>query len=62
MNSEDSPFDLAAITNPASIIWYKKQPVGKNLLGSFMKSMSEAAWLTARHTNHSVQRTMISTL
>ena len=39
MNSEDSPFYLAAITNPASIIWYKKQPLGKNSLGTFMKSM-----------------------
>ena len=62
MNIEDSPFYLATITNPASIIWYKKHPLGKNSLGSFMKSMSEATGLTTRHTNHSVRRTMISTL
>ena len=53
MNSEDSPFYLAAIANPASIIWYKKQPLGKKSLGSFMKSMSKAASLMTRHTKHS---------
>ncbi|CAH3170923.1 unnamed protein product, partial [Porites evermanni] len=35
---------------------------GKNSLGSFMKSMREAAGLSEKHTNHSVRRTMISTL
>lgn len=62
MSLPDSPFYLAAIISPSSQIWYKKQPLGKNSLGSFMKSMSEAAGLTGRHTNHSVRRTMISTL
>ena len=62
MNSEDFLFYLAAITNPTSIIWYEKKPLGKNSLGSFMMSMSEAAGLTTRDTNHSVRRTMISTL
>ena len=36
------------------------QPLGKNSLGSFMKSMSEAAGLTGRHTNHSVRRYVLA--
>ena len=62
MNSRDAPFYLASIPNPASQTWFKKQPLGKNSLGSFMKSMSDTAGLSGRHTNHSVRRTMISTL
>ena len=62
MAAADSPFYLASLVKPSSNIWFKKQPLGKNSLGSFMKSMSEAAGWTGRHTNHSVCRTMISTL
>ena len=57
-----SRFYLASIDKPSSQIWFKKQPLGKNSLGSFMKSTSETAGLTGRYTNHSVRRTMISTL
>ena len=62
MASADSPLYLASIVKPSSHIWFKKQPLGKNSLGSFMKSMSEAAGLSGKHTNHSVRGTMISTL
>ena len=62
MVSADSPLCLASIVKPSSYIWFKKQPLGKNSLSSFMKSMSEAAGLPGKHTNHSVRRTMISTL
>ena len=62
MSLADSPYYLAAILSPTSQLWFKKQPPGRNSLGSFMKSMSEAAGLTGKHTNHSVRRTMISTL
>ena len=62
MASADSPLYLASIVKPSSHIWFKKQPLGKNSLGSFMKSTSEAAGLSGKHTNHSVRRTMISTL
>ena len=62
MAAVDSPFYLAFIVKPSSQIWFKKQPLGKNSLGSFMKSMSETAGLTGRYTKHSVRRTMISTL
>jgi len=62
MASADSPLYLASIVKPSSHIWFKRQPLGKNSLGSFMKSMSEAAGLSGKHTNHSVHRTMISTL
>ena len=62
MASADSPLYLASIVKPSSHIWFKKQPLGKNSLGSFMKSMSEAAGLSGKHTNRSVRGTMISTL
>ena len=62
MAAADSLFYLASIVKPSSNIWFKKQPLGRNSLGSFMKSMSDAAGLTGRHTNLSVRRTMISTL
>ena len=62
MASADSPLYLASIVKPSSHIWFKKQPLGKNSLGPFMKSMSEAAGLSGKHTNHSVCRKMISTL
>ena len=62
MASADSPLYLASIIKPSSHIWFKKQPLEKNSLGPFMKSMSEAAGLSGKHTNHSVHRTMISTL
>ena len=63
MLTPDSPFYLAAIKGPSSdMVWYKRQPLGKNSLANFMKSMSTAAGLTGHFTNHSVRRTMISTL
>ena len=62
MTNADSLFYLASIVKLSSNISFKKQPLRKNSLGSFMKSMSDAAGLTGRHTNHSVLRTMISTL
>ena len=62
MTNADSPFYLASIVKLLSKISFKKQPLGKDSLGSFLKSMSDAARLTGRHTNHSIRRTMISTL
>lgn len=62
MNYSDAPFYLASIPRPASPIWYKKQPLGKHSLGSFMKEMTQAAGIDGRFTNHSARRTMISTL
>ena len=62
MTNADSPFYLASIVKLSSKIWFKKQPLGKNSLGSFMKSISDGAGLTGRHTNHFVRWTMISTL
>ena len=52
MGSPDHPFYLAATQNPE--IWLKKQLLGNNYLGLFMKNMSGAG-ITARHTNHSVR-------
>ena len=62
MRSPQNPLHLAAIQRPVGEIWYKRQTLGKNSLGSFMKNMSAAAGITGGHTNHSVRRTMMSTL
>ena len=62
MASADSPLYLASIVKPSSHIWFKKQPLVKNSLSSFRKSMNEAAVLSGKHTNRSVRGTMISTL
>lgn len=37
MAAANSPFYLASIVKPSSHIWFKKQPLGKNSLGLFMK-------------------------
>ena len=62
MNSDDAPFYLAAKSKPVSHTWFKKQPLGVNSLGAFMKEMAQAAGLDGRYTNHSARRTMISTV
>lgn len=62
MNYPDAPFYLASIPRPATVTWFKKQPLGVNSLGGFMKEMSRAAGLDGRITNHSARRTMISAL
>ena len=41
-------------------VWYSLQALGKNKLGSIIKTMYKEAGLTGRHTNHSARRTMIS--
>jgi len=43
-------------------IWYSIQPMGKNKLGEFVKSMSEKAGLTGRKVNHSARKTTVTSL
>ena len=62
MAAADSPFYLASIGKPSSRYGSRNSAWEKYSLVSFMKSMSEVAGLIGRHTNHSVRRTMISTL
>ena len=63
MCTDDAPFYLACIINPQSNVWYKRQAMGPNTLGSIMKNMaSEAKIPNKRITNHSARKTSISTL
>ena len=62
MQKPYDPFYLAVMKNPKTHIWFKKQPLGIHLLGSFMKNMALAANLPGKRTNHSAHRTMITML
>ena len=43
-------------------VWYKKEPMGKNILASLMQKMSKKAELSRIYTAHSVRASMITTL
>ena len=58
----DSPFFLSSIKSPSGEIWFKNMPMGINKLSNMMKSMAAKAGLTGRFTNHSVRKTMCSSL
>ena len=67
MNSDDSPFYLAAnnlkkLESLSNKAWFKKAPAGVNKLNSIMKNMAEKAGLTTKFTNHSERKTMMQTL
>jgi len=64
MLSDNSPFYLAVFYNrpPECQQWYKKQPLGVNLLRSMMKRMAAATALPGKKTNHSVRKTMCTNL
>ena len=57
----DSPFFLAVNykRKEDSGIWFARGPLGKNTLGSLMKTACEAAGIQGRHTNHSVRKTCV---
>ncbi|XP_072019687.1 uncharacterized protein [Amphiura filiformis] len=42
--------------------WYEDAPVGKNILGNMMSTISDQAQLSQRYTNHCLRATSISTL
>ena len=68
MCEEDSPFFLAINHKRSSneAPWYKKSPLGKNLIGKFLSSAAENAGLQqaigSKISNHSVRKTSISRL
>ena len=67
MNSDDSPFYLAAnnlkkLESLSNKAWFKKAPAGVNKLNSIMKNMAEKAGLTTKFTNHSGRKTMMQIL
>ena len=43
-------------------IWYYKSPMGKNTLGTMMVTISKAANLSKRYTNHCIRATCVSAL
>ena len=60
MMKPDDPFYLQTIPNPKGDIWFKRQPMGVNKLGSLMKSIATSAALDGKKTNHSARKTMIT--
>ena len=59
----DSPFYLAINYKPiAGSKWYKKQRMGKDRIGQFMKRIACDGSLKGRKTNHSARKTMIISL
>lgn len=61
-NDPNSSFYLSAISNPKGDIWYSRQNMGKNKIGSIMQDMCKAAGLSGKKSNHSARRTTITTL
>ena len=43
-------------------VWYKNEPLGVNTIAGMMSSISDAAKLSARYTNHCVRATTINVL
>ena len=64
MNDDESPFYLAINHGcvEGSLKWYKKQPLGVNILSKMMSFMAKACGLKENVTNHSVRKTMCSQL
>ena len=58
-----SPFYLA-VNYKASCddLWYKRQRMGKDRIGSIMKRMACSAGVTGKKTNHSARKTMVTAL
>ena len=64
MLHEDSPFYLAINHGhvDGSLKWYKKQPLGVNILSKMMSSMAKSCGLKGNITNHSIRKTMCTQL
>ena len=60
--SADSPLYLQEHTGPSDTLWYKKQAIGREKIGGFMKSVAQAARLQGKKTNHSGRKTMLTRL
>jgi len=64
MRQDESPFYLAIIHKPSSVLWYKNSRMGQNKLQSILKDMAKYAGLTTPNiSNHSARKTpLIRTL
>ena len=60
--SPDSPLYLTEANNRTDECWHKRQPVGINKLGSYMKEMCKVAGIKGQKTNHSARKTMTTRL
>ena len=71
-NTPDAPFFLC-VNHPIAILksegwkkpgapWYKRIPMGVNMIGKFMKVIAKMADVEGRKTNHSLRRTSIQRL
>ena len=59
----ESRFYLQPVKNPRTSVWYTRQPLGKNTIGSIAKVMAQKAGLAATNkTNHSGRKTAVQTL
>ena len=47
---------------PVISVWFSKQPIGKNKLGDFAKTMSQKGGLSGRKVNHSTRKTTVTSL
>ena len=57
-----SKFYLRPLDNPKDDIWYSHQCLGKNKLGTIMKTMADAAEIYGRKVNHSTIKTFATSL
>ncbi|XP_063399089.1 zinc finger MYM-type protein 2-like [Mytilus trossulus] len=62
MREPDSRFYLKPLNKPKSEIWYSRQCVGKNKMGTIMKDMASKCDLQGRKVNHSSRKTFGQTL
>jgi len=58
----ESRFCLKPVRNPTTDVWFSRQPLRKNLIGSLAKVMAHKAGLSSTNkTNHSARKTAIQT-
>ena len=58
-----SPFYFAVNHKPIpGSKWYKNKRMGKDRIGQFMKRIASEGALSGKKTNHSVRKTMITSL
>ena len=58
----ESPFYLAINCQASDKCWYKRQPMGRNKIGTIMNTLAEKGNLQGKKTNHSARKTMITLL
>ena len=62
---DKGPFYLAIIINPATDVWFKASPMGKNKIDNIMKTMklnSSLKDIDKKLTNHSARKTVVKKL